>query len=118
MQMLGPYLPSEVLSCALLYDGVVPWYLRGPYCGIARGNRVYFRPGVYTPTTAAGLALLGHELVHVGQYRQGATWLTFLASYVRYGYQNCPLEIAAREVEDRIRKDLQQGARRCSVDAN
>jgi Domain of unknown function (DUF4157) len=105
--MLGPYIPIEDLSSARLYDGVVPWYLGSAYRGIARGNRIYFRPGVYTPTTAAGMALLGHELVHVGQYRQGATWLTFLASYARHGYANCPLEIAARRVETRIRDELQ-----------
>lgn len=31
------------------------------------GRDVYFAPGAYQPHTPAGLALLGHELVHTGQ---------------------------------------------------
>lgn len=32
---------------------------------------IYIRPGEYDETTIDGIALLGHELVHVGQYRTG-----------------------------------------------
>jgi len=38
---------------------------------ITLGNNIYIRPGEYDPTTVDGRALLGHELVHVGQYRTG-----------------------------------------------
>jgi hypothetical protein len=110
---LSPYIPHQDLTDARLYDGVVPRYLPDDYIGITRGNRIYFRPGVYTPSTASGLALLGHELVHVGQYREGATWFSFVSSYANHGYWNSPFEVPARQVEDRIRNDLQSSGRTC-----
>ena len=60
--------------------GKVPFYFRfvsKAYEGITRGNDIYFRPGVYDPSTIKGLAKLGHELVHVGQYRNGMTWAQY-----------------------------------------
>ncbi len=36
-----------------------------------RGNEVHFAPGQYQPHTQAGRELLGHELAHVVQQRQG-----------------------------------------------
>jgi hypothetical protein len=107
---LRPYIPREDLDNARLHDGMVPVYVPKRYIAIARGNRIHFRPGVYDAGTASGLALLGHELVHVGQYRRGATWLSFLLSYLRHGYRDSPLEVAARQVQARIRDDLERGA--------
>jgi uncharacterized protein RhaS with RHS repeats len=69
-QKLAPYIPKIDLDKADLHDGEVPWYLGKDYAGITRGNDIYFRPGVYDPSTIDGLAVLGHELVHVGQYRK------------------------------------------------
>lgn len=108
-QALRPYIAQADLESARIHDGVVPRYLPRRYIGIARGHHVYFRPGTYTPDTVKGLALLGHELVHVGQYRRGATWLSFLLSYARHGYRNSPLEVAARAVQERIARDLGSG---------
>jgi hypothetical protein len=74
--------------------------------GITRGNDIYFRPGVYNSMTAVGIALLGHELVHVGQYRNGATWLSFLWSY-RNGYSmDTKYEQPAYDFQDRIQDTL------------
>lgn len=106
MQALRRYIPQADLESARIHDGVVPCYLPRRYIGIARGNHVYFRPGTFASHTAKGLALLGHELVHVGQYRRGATWLSFLLSYARHGYRNSPLEVAARHVQERIARDF------------
>jgi hypothetical protein len=106
---LRPYIPREDLDNARVYDGVVPAYLPKRYIAIARGNRIHFRPGAYDADSSGGLALLGHELVHVGQYRRGATWISFLLSYLRHGYRDCPLEVAARQVQARIRVDLERG---------
>ncbi|HYW05516.1 MAG TPA: DUF4157 domain-containing protein [Longimicrobium sp.] len=36
-----------------------------------RGDRIHFAPGAYRPATAAGRRLLGHELTHVAQQREG-----------------------------------------------
>jgi Domain of unknown function (DUF4157) len=38
---------------------------------MARGNELHFRPGAFDPSSESGLALLGHELAHVVQQRQG-----------------------------------------------
>lgn len=37
----------------------------------AMGSHLYFAPGLYQPDTARGRELLGHELAHVVQQRQG-----------------------------------------------
>lgn len=86
----------------------MPWYLPARFAAITRGNRIYMRPGACRTDTINGLALLAHELAHVGQYRRGATWLSFVLSYLRHGYRNSPLEIEARQVEERLRL-VQQG---------
>jgi hypothetical protein len=36
-----------------------------------QGNDIHFAPGAYNPGTGAGKQLLGHELAHVVQQRQG-----------------------------------------------
>ena len=36
-----------------------------------RGNNIHFAPGQYNPTSSKGQELLGHELTHVVQQRQG-----------------------------------------------
>ena len=102
---LGPYIPQTDLDSADLHDGEVPWYLGSDYVGITRGNDIYFRPGVYDATTTAGVALLGHELVHVGQYRNGMTVASYLWS-TRNGYRNSPYEQEAYDLQDRIQSDL------------
>jgi len=102
---LRPYIPQVDLNNADLHDGEVPWYLGRDYVGITRGNDIYFRPGVYDPCKPKGIALLGHELVHVGQYRNGMTWASYLWS-TRNGYQNSKYEIPARALESKIKNDL------------
>ena len=37
----------------------------------AHGDAVHFRPGAYDPHSASGQELLGHELAHVVQQREG-----------------------------------------------
>ena len=37
----------------------------------AQGNHIHFAPGQYNPTSEAGQKLLGHELTHVVQQREG-----------------------------------------------
>lgn len=110
---LAPYIPGQDLNSAKLHDGSVPWYLFDRFIAITRGNDIYFRPGAYNPGTAGGLALLGHELVHVGQYRQGATWLSFVFAGALHGYEKSPLETPGFAMERRIRRDLQISGQAC-----
>jgi Domain of unknown function (DUF4157) len=103
---LAACIPQEDLDDARLHEGRVPWYLPARFVAITRGHRIYLRPEACRTDSIDGLALLAHELAHVGQYRQGATWLTFLLSYIRRGYRNSPLEIQARQLEARVRRNL------------
>lgn len=103
---LAPYIPQPDLDAAVLHLGRTPWYLPSRYIGITRGNDIYFRAGAYNPTTASGFALLGHELVHVGQYRRGATAVHFLWSYAVWTYDNSPYEILANRTQQRIVGEL------------
>jgi RHS repeat-associated protein len=103
--LLSPYIPKKDLDNANLHDGEVPSYLPKGYDGITRGNDIYFRPGVYDPCTPAGIAVLGHELVHVGQYSQGMTWISYLWS-TRNGYENSKYEQPAYAMQDKIQNDL------------
>lgn len=66
---------------------------------------IYFRPGVYDPTTIDGLATLGHELMHVGQYRNGMTLAKYLWTS-KHGYDNNPYEKEAYRREEEIRQAL------------
>lgn len=104
-QALAPYIPAVDLESAVLHEGAVPFYLPRRYHAIVRGRHIYFRTGACDPSRAEGLALLGHELVHVGQYRCGMTWLRYLWS-TRRGYSKSAYERAALAMQMRIRDDL------------
>ncbi|MDB6105780.1 MAG: hypothetical protein JWO52_5779, partial [Gammaproteobacteria bacterium] len=105
--LLRPYIPDIDLNNADLHDGKVPWYLGKDYAGITRGNDIYFRPGVYDPTTPDGIAILGHELVHVGQYRDGLTWYKYLWD-ARQGYDHSKYEPTAYAKQRQIEQDLEK----------
>jgi len=96
------FFPSEVLDSARIFEDKVPWWLRKDMDGITLGNRIYFREGVYDPGTAAGVELLGHELVHVEQYAEGMTILRYLWAS-RKGYWNNPYEKQAYDKASLIR---------------
>ena len=102
--LLAPYIPTEDLHNARLHARV-PWYLPKRFGAIVRGNRIYFRPGVYGSGSVQELALLGHELVHVGQYRQGMTALRYLWSALG-GYRKSRYERAAHELQARLLREL------------
>ncbi len=102
---LLPYVPLVDLKNATLHLGRVPWYLPRRFGAIVRGNHVYLRCGIYVPLTPAGIALLGHELTHVGQYRNGMTAVSYLCSAI-CGYSNSRYEKAAFAVQARILMDL------------
>ncbi|WP_051979009.1 RHS repeat-associated core domain-containing protein [Edaphobacter aggregans] len=108
---LAPYIPKVDLDNADVHPGKVPWYFHfvsEDYEGITRGNDVYFRPGVYDPSTVEGIAKLGHELVHVGQYRNGMTWPAY-AWASRRGYDpNNRYEKPAYDKQDEIENTMRK----------
>jgi len=102
-QTLAPYIPQEDLDNAIIYDWAPPLF--PDFYGVTRGNHIFFKPGAYDPRTSRGIARLGHELVHVGQYRTGMTWVAYLWS-CRKGYRNSKYEKQAFALQRWILNDL------------
>ena len=103
---LGKYIPRRDLKRAILHVGSVPWYLPQRFAAIARGQHIYFRPGLFVEGTPSCLALLGHELIHVGQYRAGMNAFRYLMSCAA-GYRQSRYEIPAYAMQSRILGDLE-----------
>jgi len=103
--VLAPYIGKRDLDNADLHDGEVPWWLGKNYIGVTIGNDIYFRAGVYDPSTPDGIALLGHELVHVDQYRAGMNIGKYVWS-TRHGYENSPYEKSAYAEQAEILRNL------------
>lgn len=91
---LKKYIPQSDLDNADLHTDEFPpkvWKffpipLSKDVDGITLENNIYLRPGSYDPSTPEGLALLGHELVHVGQYaREGLTRSKYLREMMKHG---------------------------------
>ena len=102
---LGKYIPRHDLQRAVLHIGSVPWYLPQRFAAIARGKDIYFRRGIFVEGTSSWLALLGHELIHVGQYRAGMNAFRYVMSCAA-GYGNSRYEIPAYAMQSRILGDL------------
>ena len=101
--LLGPYIPQVDLDNARIHIGI-PWWVpnRDNLRAITIGNDIYMSEGEFDSFTIEGIALLGHELVHVGQYRNGANWWDFIWSYAIDGYQDSKYEIPAWEIYRQI----------------
>jgi len=108
-QTFTPYFADIVIDKARIIDGSVPFWLRKKMIAVVINHRIYFRPGVYQPNTTKGVALLGHELMHVSQFLHGMNWLMYIWS-CRYGYQNSPYEVSAYAKADEIAANFQQVA--------
>jgi hypothetical protein len=94
----------DVLDAARVIEGRVPFWLRPDMLGVTLGPRIYLRPGAYDPGSASGVELLGHELVHVRQYRDGMTVWRYLWASLR-GYRRNPYEVEAFALGARIRAE-------------
>jgi len=116
---LARYFPGLDLDGIRLHEGV-PRYVRGRPRGYVNRSRVYLASGWQDDTDGELLALLAHELVHVRQYRDLGAW-RFRWAYLREyaagrlrglghdaAYRNISFERAAREVEERVRRDYTQ----------
>jgi RHS repeat-associated protein len=94
-QKLGPFIPQADLDRADVHEDKWPPkiakfislgpFLSGDVVGVTLENDIYLRPGAYDPSTPDGLGLLGHELVHVGQYRQDTSRKAYCGELIRHG---------------------------------
>jgi hypothetical protein len=73
------------------------------------GEDLHFAPGLYSPSTREGLELLGHELTHVGQQRDGRV-INPLAQRVAI-VQDPALEAEADQVGRRLAEQVYAQAR-------
>jgi hypothetical protein len=114
---LAGYFPGLDLEAVRLHRGV-PRYVRGRPAGYVNRQRIYLAAEWHEAEGVDALALLAHELVHVRQYQQLGAW-RFRWAYLREylsgrfrklgheaAYRNISFERAAREVEDRVRRDF------------
>ena len=109
--LLAPYVGTNDLNNADLHTDGIPWYIHmfqsGDVIGTTIGNKIYLKAGQYDPGTVEGLALLGHELVHVDQYAHGMTVAAYLRELVRNGAgRNNRYERPAYLEQDNILSDL------------
>jgi hypothetical protein len=99
------YIPDEDLANAIVHVGHMPFFAPDWAWGITIGNDIYIRDSDFSARTPSDIALLGHELVHVGQFRNGLTVFGYVWS-CRWGYANSPYEVQARDVQDQILRGL------------
>lgn len=102
-----PYFARQVIEQARVVDGHVPFWLKRNMCAVVLGRYIYLRPGAYQANSTQGVALLGHELVHVSQFIHGMTIFSYLWS-CRRGYQHSHYEIQAYATGALIARDFQQ----------
>ena len=114
---LGKYFPELDLDPVRLHQGV-PRYVPGRPAGYVSRQRIFLAAGALQFADAEFLALVAHELVHVRQYRELGPWRfrcaylwEYLAGRLRgqehaAAYRNISFERAAREVEERVRRDF------------
>ena len=83
---LKPYIPQEDLDSAIVHDS--GWVGIFGLKGFTWGNDIYLNPEDFqNGSTTGGLALLGHELVHVRQYKEGMTIPGYLVvNFISGGY--------------------------------
>ncbi len=67
-ELKGDFPPGFDFNTIELKNGV-PWYVQGDPDAYTFGDTIYLKQGVYDPTTADGISLLGHEVKHVQQFR-------------------------------------------------
>jgi RHS repeat-associated protein len=96
----------------------LPWWVRSGVGAITLGNDIYFAPGEYDPYSAAGIALIGHEVTHSTQFAtQGSSefYRNYVGDYLenrlhgqsdREAYRNIGAEKEARARESQVEKDL------------
>jgi RHS repeat-associated protein len=109
-EVLREFLPKAWLESADIDEGGLPWFtaINPDVIATTVGNNIYMRPGVYKPNTPEGLALLGHELAHVGQYQSGMNVpMYLLASLLTLSYDDNIFELQAARTENWIRATLE-----------
>lgn len=81
VEQLRPFVPGAGLFNAKFGGIGFPFgglFMPGSALAQAWGRTIYFAPGRYSPGSAPGLAIMGHESIHVTQFVKGGAG--FIAS--------------------------------------
>ncbi len=116
-EILAPYFPAFELDKIRVFEGI-PFYVTMDATAYTDGNHIFFKPGAFDPDSIAGIALIGHEVMHSVQFQQHGKW-RFRARYLtnwgkqyqahrnlNHAYYYNEFEIEARAMEERIYSDL------------
>jgi len=115
---LRPYFPDDFDFASIRLRNGTPWWAVGNPDAVTFRNTIYFGEGVYNPNTAEGISLIGHEVLHVQQFRELGTFrfgARYFGEYVAgrsqglghfRAYSNISLERSAFRLQGRIRYDL------------
>jgi hypothetical protein len=113
---LREFEPEVDLRRARIVQGA-PWGWLPQVFGMSAttiGNNIIFRAGKYATDTPRGLALIAHEVVHVGQVREVGLplfMLRYIAGQFRCGFKHDrhPMEIPGIAMQRKVRKALEVG---------
>lgn len=115
---LKPYFPEDFDHSTIRLNNGIPWWAAGDPDAVTFRNTIHLREGTYAPNTPGGIALIGHEVLHVQQFRElgiagfirryfseyTAGRLSGLGPYE--AYRGISLESSAFDLQERIRADL------------
>lgn len=115
VETLVPFVGRGDLERVRVMTGVpwewLPWLLRTG--AVTLGDRVFFRKGRYGVNSARGLALIAHESLHTGQYREMGR-VGFLLRYLlglvqsRFNHDAHPMEAELVALQRRVRRALRE----------
>jgi hypothetical protein len=113
---LREFVPDVDLRRARIVQGA-PWGWLPRAFGMSAttiGNNIIFRAGKYVTDTPRGLALIAHEVVHVGQVREAGLplfVLRYIAGQFRCGFRHDkhPMEIPGIALQRKVRTTLEAG---------
>ena len=88
--VLTPHFSDHDLSRVVIHLSI-PWYVRKfakiTPAAYTSGNKIYFAPNQYDPSTVDGIASIAHEITHVEQYRKYGK-LRFRVKYLAFFLKN------------------------------
>ena len=113
---LREFVPEADLRRARIVQGA-PWGWLPTAFGMSAttiGNNITFRADKYVTDTPRGLALIAHEVVHVGQAREMGLplfLLRYIAGQFRCGFKHDshPMEIPGIAMQRKVRTALEAG---------
>ena len=115
---LRPYFSEDFDFTSIRLRNGAPWWAVGDPSAVTFRDTIYLAEGAYNPNTPEGIALIGHEVLHVQQFRDLGTFRFGIRYFGDYlvgrvqglghfrAYGNISLGRSAFTLGRRIRYDL------------